>query len=568
MAAITREQAEWVAAEVAELPAKEFTAAVRRYAKTFGCSVSTVQRALRKAGVRRRGKSSRAGVCSVPEDDLFKLAHVISRTAKHKDETPLLSVENARDILVRSGVESLGTVTASTLARLLRERGLSARQVRELRARPPRVAVKVSGPNAVHHLDASVCPQFFFGKSGLVYDQDLKSTIYKNKPKRVRAVFTRERLVIRWAVIDAASGAFYVDYVESAGETAADAIDFLIAGWSRKSDPRYEFHGVPRILVGDKGSATLKPGSPCFQFVSNLGCRPITHAPGNPAAKGVVESFMGWWERSFEARLALQPAADVGELRAWAADFAIHLQTTRTHSRHGQTRFDAWRRIAQEDLRELPRDRERITEVVSYAPVSRVVTSRGIVNFGGSEWRVPSSDLHGKRVLVYRDLWKPNSIELVLEERPDGERYVAEPLARDAWGYAEGAAEWGKPKRLPDSRGQTAMKAALKEELPELRALGEWAEAGDEGKVASIPRRGEELEPVASPKVAMLSNSAARDLLRELLDEKGISTLTTEDWFVVDEAWGESVAEKAVAAMADRIVAMRFSGGSAEERTA
>jgi transposase InsO family protein len=509
----------------------------------------------------------------VPDKDLRLLAHTIARTAKNKDDIPLMCVEDARDILARSGIESLAKVTPSTLARLLRQRGLSARQVRTLRARPPRVSIKTSGPNHVHHFDASVVTQLWFGKSGLVYDQDLKRTAYKNKPKKLRAIASRERQIIRYGVVDAASGSGFIDYFEANGETAADAIDFLIAGWRRKTDPRFEFHGVPKILVADKGSATLKPGSPCFQFVSNLGVRAITHAPGNPAAKGVIEQFLGWWEKRFESRLPLDPPANVAELREFAFDFQIYLQSTRKHSRHGQTRFEAWRRIEQGDLRELPRDEKALKEIVSYAPVTRQCTDQGVVRFGGVEWRCPSSDLCGRDVLVYRDLWAAKEgatrIEVVDAKRPDGERFVCEALVKDAWGYRVDSAEWGRPKRLPDTAQQKEVKAALSTELPEkLRAFGGWAKPADgKEKVAAMPRVGAELAPEKVP-VKRLSNAKARDLLRAELDEVGIAELTTEDWFVVDAAWGESVTEAQVKAMAERVVSMRLSGGHEEERTA
>jgi len=562
MATIDNMQLEWIAAEVGELAPRAASAAVKRWAETLGVSVSTINRRLRGMGIRRRGESRRKGKTRVPPEALRMLAHVISKTAKSKEDVPLMCVQDARNILVRNGVAALEGVSVSRLSELLREHGISARQVRRVRTKSPAVSIRTDGPNHIHFFDASVCPQFFYGGSGITYRADLKATVYKNKPKKVRAVYTDARLMIRYGIVDAASGAFYVDYFEAPGEQAADAIDFLWMAWSRKSDPRFPFHGVPKMVVGDKGSATLKPGSPCHRFVSNLGVRAITHAPGNPRAKGAVEQLMNWWERRFESRLALEAAPNLAELRARAHAVQIELQNEAVHTRHNMTRFSAWMRIEQDSLRELPRDERVKRDAASYAPTERVVTTQGIVKFDGREWRAPSVELYGRPVLVYRDLWDRERIEVVLAEDQTGPRFVAEPLARDQWGYVlDAKSEWGEPRRLPDTAQQREFKDALRAPLPEdLKAFPETTPVEDQ-RVVAIPRVGEEISPDAAER--RVSNARAIDAIRAELEERGVFELTSEDWSAISRL-GETVTREEIDAAIEHIVATRLSGGTKE----
>jgi len=356
---ITRADAEAIARDVADLKGRARTEAVRRWADLHGVTAASISRWLRKVGCRTRSVNRRKGETQVSDTDILKLANAIARTTTAKDgkSLPLLTVERAAGILARNGCESLARVSTSRLATLLRERGLHRKGIRELRTRPPRVRVATAHPNQVHVLDASHCVRFFFGRHGLTYRQDLDRTVYKNKPAKVRAIYNDDRLVWRLAIIDHTTSAFYVRYFEMPGEHPAAMVEFLIDARREKPDPRFEFHGVPEILYSDKGIATAGDNSPVRTFAENLGVRVADHAAGNPAAKGSIEGFMPHWERYFEGPLALEPARSVAELNAWAFEAAIELQTTRAHRRHGRTRFEAWRSIEQEDLRELPRAR-------------------------------------------------------------------------------------------------------------------------------------------------------------------------------------------------------------------
>jgi len=570
---LDRTAAEAIARDVADLTGKARTQAVRRWADLYGVTPASITRWLRKVGCRTRSVNRRRGQTRVSETDLLKLANAIAKTTTAKDgkSLPLLTVERAAGILARNGCPSLASVSTSRLATLLRERGLHRKGIREMRTRPPRVRVATAHPNQVHVLDASHCVRFFFGRHGLTYRQDLDRTVYKNKPAKVRAIYNDDRLVWRLAILDHTTTAFYVRYVEMPGEHPAATVEFLIDAWREKPDPRYEFHGVPEILFSDKGIATAGDNSPVRTFAENLGVRVVDHAAGNPAAKGAIEGFMAYWERYFEGPLALEPARSVAELNAWAFEEAITLQTTRAHRRHGRTRFEAWRSISQEHLRELPRGEtaaRRLMDLATYKPTSRKVTTDGLVRFAGREWRVPLSDLHGRHVLVYRDFWKAGSIQVALEGAAEPVRYECAPVEVGAWGFREDAVPFGEYRRLPDTAQQREVKRALKVELGPVAVYSQERPAAETPEPLAVPRRGEEMVPASEPAARMLSAAKARDRLYAVLDDMGVS-IDTEMWAVIDERWpgGEPVAEEAVQPLADELARLKF-GQAGEERTA
>lgn len=589
MPAIGRNEAERIARQVTGLRGRARTAAVRREAELYGVTTVTVNRWLRRVGRRTRAVSSRKGKTRVREDDLAALAAAISSTSTAKDgkSIPLLTVHRAAEILVENGHESLGNVRPDRLAALLRERGLSRRGIRDLRARPPRVRIRTSHPNQVHLVDATHCVRFFFGRSGLVFRQDLERAIYKNKPAAVRAIYgpDGDDRIWRHVVVDHTSSAFYVRYYQVPGENPATTVDFLMAAWRTK--PGFEFHGVPLVLYSDKGIGTLGAASPVRRFCENLGVKCVAHAPGNPAAKGAVESLMAYWEREFEGPLALQPAFNLTQLNAWALEHAVYLQGTRIHSRHGRTRLEAWRAILPEQLRELPQGEEaerELRRIATFKPVERRVTDDGLVRFGGREWRVPTADLHGRHVLVYRDFWDRSKIKVALAGKEDAERYSCDELARGEWGFYENAVEFGTYRRLRDTGQQKAYKAALRagpEALKDVNVYGHHgdsllrrggyegqAESTEDGGTLAMPRRGEEIAPHKTPPERTVSNTRARELVLELLDERGIEP-DTEVWAVLDEDLGAGEATEASArAAAERIVRLRLSSGHEEERTA
>lgn len=559
-----------VAKELSSLASAEYTAGVRRYAAMYGVSTATVSRWARRDGYRRRAARARQALSEAAERDLKRLAHSLAATSTAKDgkSIPLLSVHRAASILAASGAETLAGQTPATLARKLREQGLSRRAISQLRTRPPRVSIKTSHPNQVHLLDASHCVKFFFGGSGLVWRRDLEKTFYKNKPEKVRAILDSGSTIWRLAIIDHTTSAFFVKYYEMPGESPAATVEFLVEAWRRKTG--YEFHGVPTCLFSDKGIATAGTASPVVRFAENLGVKVVAHAAGNPAAKGAIESFMAFWEREFEGPLALSPARNIDQLNAWAFEHAVAVQTGYTHSRHNMTRFEAWRSIAHEDLRELPADESALKEIVRYSPVERLVTSQGVLRFAGAEWRVPESDLYGRRVMVYRDFWRKGGVQCALAGQEDAVRFDCAPLSRDAWGFAADAVPFGTYRRLKDTTQQQAYKAALRTELGEIRAYGESASPAQSGarEIPPLPRVGEALVPVSESPARALSNARARDALRASLEEHGVYELTHEDWFTVDAAWGDVVTEAEVKAMAERLVAQRLQAGGAEKRTA
>jgi transposase InsO family protein len=91
--------------------------------------------------------------------------------------------------------------------------------------------------------------------------------------------------VFRYVLWDGASGSIQPWYTEAAGESQASLFNFLMHAWS-KQDGRL-FHGVPKVLIWDKGSANQSHA--IRNLLKSLEVEAITHEAGNSRAKGGVE---------------------------------------------------------------------------------------------------------------------------------------------------------------------------------------------------------------------------------------------------------------------------------------
>jgi hypothetical protein len=242
------------------------------------------------------------------------------------------------------------SVSSRQLSRLINARRLGVKQQAEARAP---VALRSLHPNHVHQVDPSLCLVYYLrGQQRMIRDDEF----YKNKLDKLAKVQFK---VWRYVLWDHASGLVLPWYVEAAGESPVNLYKFLMFAWGQQ--PGRRFHGVPKILMWDKGSANT--ATAVQTLLSALEVQSITHAPGNARAKGGVENANNLVETQFESRLRFDPVHSVEELNAavaaWAEAYnanAIPNQDTRLR-REGMTptaRYDLWMRIRQDELRLLP----------------------------------------------------------------------------------------------------------------------------------------------------------------------------------------------------------------------
>ncbi|MFT3759010.1 hypothetical protein [Thauera sp.] len=242
------------------------------------------------------------------------------------------------------------TLSVRQLNRLTRARRLNVSQQAE-RSAP--VGLRSLHPNHAHQVDPSLCLVYYLrGKQHLIRDDEF----YKNKLDRLARVKWK---VWRYVLYDHASGLVLPWYVEAAGESPLNLFRFLMHAWGQQ--PGRRFHGVPKVLMWDKGSANTS--SAVQNLLRALEVESITHAAGNARAKGGVEGGNNLVETQFESRLRFDPVHSVEELNAaataWAEAYnanAIPHQDTRLR-RNGISpvaRYDLWMKIRQDELRILP----------------------------------------------------------------------------------------------------------------------------------------------------------------------------------------------------------------------
>jgi transposase len=90
----------------------------------------------------------------------------------------------------------------------------------------------------------------------------------------------------------------------------------------RSDDEKDCLYGVPSVLIADKGSAGRS--GPAQNFFAALGIKVITHAVGNPRAKGQVEQAQNLVETQFEGRLRMYNVRTLPALNSAADEWRIH----------------------------------------------------------------------------------------------------------------------------------------------------------------------------------------------------------------------------------------------------
>ena len=242
------------------------------------------------------------------------------------------------------------TLSVRQLNRLMRARRLAVRQ--QAKSHAP-TQLRSLHPNHVHQVDPSLCLVYYLrGEQKIIRDDEF----YKNKLDRLAKVQFK---CWRYVMYDHASGLVLPWYVEAAGESPLNLFKFLMHAWGQQ--PGRRFHGVPRVLMWDKGSANT--AAAVQNVLRALEVQSITHAAGNARAKGGVEGGNNLVETQFESRLRFDPVHSVDELNAaasaWAEAYnanAIPHQDTRLR-RNGMApvaRYDLWMKIRADELRLLP----------------------------------------------------------------------------------------------------------------------------------------------------------------------------------------------------------------------
>lgn len=282
---------------------------------------------------------------AVLNDISFVLKNGIRKNGKETMKTPnavsMLS-QNKRDI----------PVSNSRINTLLRQRQMHLEAQKQA---TPFQSMQSLHPNHVHQVDPSLCLLYYMpdGKQYIMEADEF----YKNKLENYAKVQLK---CWRYVLTDHYSASIVVHYYQAKGETQANLYDFLLYAWNKKPDAL--IHGVPKVLLWDKGSANT--AGAIKNALRALDVKPIEHKAKNPRAKGSVENANNLVECLFESRLAYEPVHNVDQLNA-AADAWFNAYNANTIPRYDsrlkrkymaepKARYAIWQTIRKEQLRILP----------------------------------------------------------------------------------------------------------------------------------------------------------------------------------------------------------------------
>lgn len=316
-------------------------ALVQTFATAQDCSVQTAYRWLKEnAGYKTdRKRRSDSGTTSLPPESLHFMAASINASVRNTGvSTKPICV--AMNIAHQNGM--VVNVSAGRIATLLRAKHLDVKAQANARNH---LRQRSLHPNHVHQIDPSLCLIYYMdGKQRIMTKEEFN----KNKPCAIEKVKLK---VWRYTRYDHASRCLDVRYFEAAGENQHSLFEFLVYTWGA-SATRLS-HGVPKMLLWDKGSANTSTG--IKRLLDALGVHHETHATHHAWVKGGVESGNFIVERHFESRLRDEPVDNIEQLNAsaaaWVRDYNANVMPhidSRVQCDDGQryVRDDLWNLIA------------------------------------------------------------------------------------------------------------------------------------------------------------------------------------------------------------------------------
>ena len=370
---------EWVLKMQNAENSKERKAVADEYASMTGRSVSYFYKELKKAGY-DTGRQTRKdrGKSNIDESAIKTVASLVKAGIRENGKKTL-PVNVAFDILKRNGID-VG-VKESRLRELLRSYKIDGDN---LKKDTHHGRMRSEYPNQVHEVDPSVALIYFAPASNKRQSRAVASKIiedseyYKNKDffndgKDRKGKQIRKKKCLRYVLTDHYSGSICVRYYSAYGETAEYLYDFLLYAWGKKEREGYAFHGVPEMILWDKGSANISKS--VSNALRSLGVRSITHSAGNPRAKGQVEVTNNLIETHLECLFRIEGVSCIEDMNEAAERFCIEYNTQKKIKRLGgivATRHTLWQKIPIEKLRELP-DLELCRQIFTVGVLERKV---------------------------------------------------------------------------------------------------------------------------------------------------------------------------------------------------
>lgn len=400
----------------------------------LNCSKAQVYRQLDQADLRpktqqgtvRKTRSDKGKTIISHEQAVMVSGAILS--AKKTTGKQNLSIKDSSEIMHANGV--IPKVSPSTMSRALKQHHLHPTQLNVPKAH---VRQRSLYPNHVWQIDPSVCVLFYLpkDKGGGLSVMDEKE-FYKNKPQNIAK--TLDQRVTRYVICDHYSGAIYVEYVHGT-ESSENITQVFLNAIQRRSNSDL-LHGVPDILIMDKGSANTS--ALFLNLLDRLGIQHYTHATGNSRAKGAVEKANDIVERKFEGLLSMLKINSLAELNQQATAWRIYFNEHERHTRHGKTRNAVWHTIAQMNKLKLAPRMDICRELVTTKPKTIKVrgdltvthTVKGYANQAYDVRHLPH--IHPKaEVQIVVNAYRMPDVDVLWQ----GKTYTISPMQLDQAGF-------------------------------------------------------------------------------------------------------------------------------------
>lgn len=374
------------------LTGAERAARVRHYAQFYRISRQAISAMARRFGAPARPPRADRGRSKLTRDQAMLVAAVVKVSRRVDGRIPMPQKEAARLLAQTGQLET--NVTYSTLCRELRRHGMSKGDMRRAKPHRPRA---VAHPNAEWQLDFTACHQWYRDEGGEMREREVATALHKNKPQEFRKI---RRHYWQVTITDRYSGATFFRFEYLAGETAEAGLECLIQAMQPKGHPAFTFHGIPDSILTDNGP--FAKSQMVKKFCRAFGIALKTHLPGNPRAKGGVESTHNITEQ-FNARLKLQPPRSDEEFNRYAFEFCVELNCLRPFrlkdDPRGLTRMQHWSAITPEQLF-IPPPVEVCRAIMRTGAQPRTVETNGRLRYERRVYRVPDTNAWGRVVEV------------------------------------------------------------------------------------------------------------------------------------------------------------------------
>lgn len=427
--------------------------------------------------------------------DMFLIAAVKNLPGgKRRKISTERAIAMARSMGYLDGGYSRGTVD-----RFLKENGINAAHAS---ARPMAHRLTADYPFHVIAVDATPIDHYYLRLDRTVAGRlDIPSG-----DKHLDDILRREELSKIWVyyMVDMYTKAFLVLPFASlpkgrdskvSGESADDYYEFLKFCMLPKADmqsplPDKPFpfrdcpvEGQPTILFCDRGSGIGGSGL-IRNLCENLGIKIVTQKPGNPSSKGIVESRIGAFKRSYESLINPKLVKNINELTYFYMAWADY------HNRKSGA-YERW----DAGVLDMPivRLSEQSFRDASVNRIERTIDAYGCVQIDNKKFFVtPDESWKGAKVQVYRSYSREEG----------GLRYAAR-LGKEIVTLIAGLPEHGFEdiKSFPESQGSKNRRAVeeLSGALRRVQIMDDILPPKDESNVIRLPNRNVISKETSSP---------------------------------------------------------------------